>query len=179
MRPLEEARSILDKHGYALSFLQPDTLQFEDDALLGFICELPLQDILQSWNRRQDAFLTHNATSLRNSALKAWNLYSVFLTADRPNEREQKQLVDIQEDFRATRKIVHAAVETSSDVVRALYPFIPIQNVAALETTDSVRKLRGRLTGLPSKGVDALLDEHISTESLIRLFRESHENKTD
>ena len=107
---------------------------------------------MQSWCDRQDEFLKRNATLLRNSALKSWNLYSVFLSSGVPNENDKKQLVIIEEDFRASRKIVHTAIETASDVMRALYPFIPIQNIAALEGTDSIRRLRGRLTALPSPG---------------------------
>jgi hypothetical protein len=179
MRILEEARNVLDKYGYAVSSLGEDMLQFEDETLMGFICELPLESILQSWCDRQDEFLKRNATLLRNSALKSWNLYSVFLSSGIPNEDDKKRLDIIEEDFRASRKIVHAAIQTGSDVMRALYPFIPIQNIAALEGTDSLRKLRGRLTGLPSQAVDVLLDEHISEDSVLKSFQEAHETKTN
>jgi len=177
MRILEEARNVLTKYGYSVSSLTEDMLQFEDETLLGFICEMPLASIVQSWCDRQDEFLKRNATLLRNSALKSWNLYSVFLSSGIPNENDKKQLVMIEEDFRASRKIVHTAIETASDVMRALYPFIPIQNVAALEGTDSLQRLRGRLTALPSQAVDVLLDEHISEDSVLKSFQEAHETK--
>ena len=179
MRLLEEAGNVLRKHGYFLSFLHEDMLRFEDDTLLGFICELPLKSILDSWSNRQDEFLKKNAISLRNSALKSWNLYSVFISSDAPDETEQRALVEIEEDFRATRKIVQTGITTASEVTRALYPFIPIQNVAAVETADSLRKLRERLTGLPKDAIGALLDERISEDSLSKVFKEAHETKTD
>ena len=179
MRILEEARNVLTKYGYSVSSLTEDMLQFEDETLLGFICEMSLESIVQSWSARQDEFLTSNATLLRNSALKSWNLYSVFLSSGVPNENDKKQLVIIEEDFRASRKIVHTAIETASDVMRALYPFIPIQNIAALEGTDSLRRLRGRLAALPSQAVDVLLDEHISEDSLLKSFQEAHETKAN
>jgi hypothetical protein len=153
-------------------------LQFEEETLLGFICELSPNDILHTWTRRQDEFLNANASALRNSALKSWNLYSVFL-AGIPDAANQTQLAVIQEDFRATRKIVQTAIATAADVMRSLYPFIPIQNIAALETTDSLRKLRGRLSGLPTPAVAALLDEAIDEDSLLRIFQDSHEDKAD
>lgn len=179
MRLLEEAANVLRKHGYLLSFLHEDMLQFEDETLLGFICELPLNSILDSWNRRQDEFLKKNAISLRNSALKSWNLYSVFISSDVLDETEQRAVVEIEEDFRATRKIVQTGITTANEVTRALYPFIPIQNVAAVETADALRKLRERLTGLPKDATSALLDESISEDSLPKIFKEAHETKTD
>src|SRR5690348_10884318 len=120
MRILEEARSVLEKYSYLLSSMNSDMLEFEDETLMGFICELPLPDILQTWARRQDDFLKKNATALRNSALKSWNLYSIFLSSDKPDTANQRQLTNIQEDFRASRKIVQAGVETTNDVLRAL-----------------------------------------------------------
>ena len=63
--------------------------------------------------------------------------------------------------------------------MRALYPFIPIQNVAAVETTDSLRKLRERLTGLPKQAVSVLLDERISEDAVLKVFKEAHETKAD
>ena len=45
MRILEEARNVLIKYGYSVSSLTEDTLQFEDETLLGFICEMPLESI--------------------------------------------------------------------------------------------------------------------------------------
>lgn len=180
MRLLEEARTILDKYRYSMSSLGEDTLQFEDDTLLGFICELPLHTILESWERRQDDFLARNARVLRNSALKAWNLYSVFLSPDVPSKTDQKGLVNIEEDFRASRKVVHAGILTVTDVRRALYPFIPIQNIASLEESDSLQKLRRRLSELPRVAVDVLLDERLSDEeSILKRFQEAHEIKTN
>jgi hypothetical protein len=180
VRILEEARSVLEKNRYVVSSRGENTLQFEDETLLGFVCELPLQMLLQSWSRRQDEFLKSNARLLDNSALKAWNLYSVFLSSDVPDEAARKSLVAIEEDFRASRKIVLAGIQTATDVTRALYPFIPIQNIAALESSDSLRQLRSRLSALPSAAIDALLSERGGNqESLLKRFQEAHEIKTN
>ena len=73
---------------------------------LGFLCELSLDSLLQTWSRRQDDFLRSNARMLANSALKAWNLYSVFLSSDVPDEAARKGIITIEEDFRASTEII-------------------------------------------------------------------------
>jgi len=177
---LEEARNVLEQYHYIVSSRGDRMMQFEDETLMGFVCELPLPSIMQEWSRRQDTFLKSNAQVLANSALKAWNLYSVFLTADVPDENARKTLMAIEEDFRASRKVVTAGIQTVADVTRALYPFIPIQNVAALETSDSLRKLRGRLSALPKAALDALLSERVVNEaSILKSFLEAHEITTN
>lgn len=178
MRIIEEARDVLEKYGYTVSYRGNDMLQVEDETLLGFISELSLESLLETWSRRQDDFLTSNSSVLTNSALKAWNLYSVFLSSDIPDDAARKKITAIEEDFRATRKIVVAGVQTSADVIRSLYPFIPIQNIAALETSDSLRKLRGRLAALPAAAVDVLLRDPRGNESILKSFQEAHEIKT-
>jgi hypothetical protein len=179
VRIIEEARDVLEKYNYVVSIHGEDTLQFEDETLLGFLCVLSLESLLQTWSRRQDDFLRTNAPTLANSALKAWNLYSVFLSSDVPDEAARKSIITIEEDFRASRKVVLAGVQTTADVIRALYPFIPIQNIAALETSDSLRKLRERLSALPPAAVDLLLKEPSSNESILKSFQEAHEIKTN
>jgi hypothetical protein len=180
MRIVDEAQNILEKHHYTTSRLGEDMLQFEDETLLGFICELPLRTIVESWSSIQDEFLKRNAIVLRHSALKAWNLYSVFLSPDAPDEDDRRALVTIEEDFRASRKVVHTGIQTVTDVTRALYPFIPIQNIASLEESDSLHKLRGRLSELPRAAVDLLLNERVSDEqSILKRFQEAHEIKAN
>jgi hypothetical protein len=90
----------------------------------------------------------------------------------------RKTLALIEEDFRASRKVVFAGVQTTADVTRALYPFIPIQNIATLETSDSLRKLQDRLSVLPKAAVDVLLKEPRGNESILKSFQEAHEIKT-
>jgi hypothetical protein len=178
VRIIEEAKDVLEKYGYLVSFRGDDMLQFEDETLLGAISELSLKALLETWSRGQDDFLKSNARTLANSALKAWNLYSVFLSSDVPDEAARKKIIAIEEDFRATRKIALAGVQTSADVVRALYPFIPIQNIAVLEASDSLQKLRGRLGALPAPAVDVLLRDLRGNESILKSFQEAHEIKT-
>jgi hypothetical protein len=176
---LDEARRVLEKQGYALSLNSQDMLQFEDETLMGFICEAPLKSILEFWSSRQDEFLKSKASLLRRSALKSWNVYSVFLSSDVASDAERSQLVRIEEDFRVTRKIVQTGITTPSDVLRALYAFIPIQNVVSLDTANSIQTLRERLSELPPRALEALLDDQSSEDALLQTFLEAHDPKTN
>ncbi len=180
MKILEEARNILEANGYFVSPTSESTLEFEDETLVGFVCEAPLKEILQSWGAKQDQFIKDKATYLRKSALKSWNLYSVFLTGDPADDESRKVAARIEEDFRATRKIVHAGIATTTDVTHALYPFIPIQNVVGLSADDLKQKLGARLSMLPKEALQALMDQERFKDdrSLLRAFQEAHEIKS-
>ena len=179
MRILEESKRVLERHGYFVSPILEDAFHFEDDALIGFICELPLRQVLTTWSARQDDFVRQNAAILRKSSLKAWNLYSVFLSADSASPEDRKALISIEEDFHATRKIVQTEITTLTDVTRALYSFIPIQNLVTFSTDNTIRTLRTRLITLPSAAVDALLDQNKSDDLVVRAFQEAHAPKED
>src|ERR1700722_4932295 len=100
---LDEAKRVLERHHYLISSLGEDAFLFEDDALIGFVCEAPLRQILEIWNGRQTEFVNKHAGILRRSPLKAWNLYSVFLSSDPIGGPEIKRaLIKIEEDFHAT-----------------------------------------------------------------------------
>jgi hypothetical protein len=177
MKILEEAKKILETYEYFVSPLSASSFQFEDETLVGFLVEAPLSEILSSWSAQQDEFIREKATYLRKSALKSWNLYSVFLTADSPDEEARKSVARVEEDFRATRKIVQTGITTASDVQRALYPFIPIQNVVGISAEDLKQKLRSRLSALPQGALRALLDAAKSDNALLRDFEEAHDIK--
>jgi hypothetical protein len=177
MNILEEAKRILETNEYFVSPLSASSFQFEDEALMGFVMEAPLTEIVSSWSAQQDQFIRDKASFLRKSALKSWNLYSVFLTTDLPDEEARKSVARIEEDFRATRKIVQTGVATVSDVQRALYPLIPIQNAIDISAEDLKQKLRSRLSALPAAALQALLDSEKNERDLLREFEEAHEIK--
>lgn len=179
MRILDEAKRLLERHGYFASVTGQDMILFEDDSLIGFVCEGPLQQLLSTWGARQDEFVRKNAGPLRTSSTKAWNLYSVFLSADVPTPDDKKAITNIEEDFHATRKIVQTEVATLSDVTRALYSFIPIQNLVSLSTDNTLRTLRARLSSVPNAAVEALLDQSKSDDFVVQAFQEAHATKED
>jgi hypothetical protein len=104
----------------------------------------------------------------------------VFLSSDLADDETRKTVARIEEDFRATRKIVHTGITTSADVMHALYPFVPIQNVVSLSADDLKRKLSARLSMLPKEALQALMDQDQEKDdrSLLRAFQEAHEIKS-
>ena len=70
-----EARRILEKAGYRVFSRDSDTLQFEDETLLGFVsvCQSGEQ-IITRWRELQSEFLQKNSAPLRSSGLKSWSI---------------------------------------------------------------------------------------------------------
>src|SRR5882762_10019050 len=132
MNVLQEVRRTLQLNGYRVAYTREadDQIQFEDDSLMGFVWEAPtVAAIVVDWRQRQDDFLRRNANKLRSAEFKSWNIYSVFLTGESGSSIENTGLKEIEEDFRATRKIARGGIETTSQLLNALYPFIPIQHL--------------------------------------------------
>ena len=157
---ISEVRRVLEKNNYSVVRSgEPDNMvHFEDGNLMGFVWAAPtVEELLREWEDRQDLFLKLNSEPLRASELKAWNLYAVFLTTDKPSENERVALVQIEEDFRAARKIARAGLSTPGDVLNALLPFVPIQAMVSVGREDELGRLRQKVKSLPRAVVDTLL----------------------
>jgi hypothetical protein len=77
------------------------------------------------WREQQDGFLRTHAAGLRRDPSKAWNTYAVFLTAT-PVDQSAWDLLGIESDVAATRKIVRGGIITPADVRDALGPVLPL-----------------------------------------------------
>lgn len=135
-----------------------DTVVFEDDTILGFVAvHAGAEELIARWKDQQDTFLRNHAASLRRDPSKAWNTYSVFLTAA-PVDQNAWEMLGIESDVTATRKIVRGGIITAGDVRDALGPILPL--------------VAGRSSGETS--VDALLAEKLSQEesTLFQLVRD-------
>ncbi len=142
----DNVRAALEGAGYRVRAISENDLVFEDESLLGFVSvKDTVSAILDVWASEQDAFLKGNATQLRKEPRKAWNVYSVFLTEADCEAAQMSRVLDAEEDFRGTRKIVRCGLKTESDIQRALYPLLPIENVVALSSEDAMARVRGRL----------------------------------
>lgn len=140
----QEVISLLQDAGYRIqeNFDGMSSLYFEDSTIVGFASiEASHADILANWKPRQDAFLRSNAKLLRSSPMKGWNAYSVFLSSAPCTEEEQRKLYLIEEDFQGTRKIARSDILTREDLERALYPILPLRNVAPLQLGDPLERL--------------------------------------
>lgn len=103
-----------------------DTIVFEDDTILGFVAVHPgVEEMVARWRGQQDAFLRSNAANLRRDPSKAWNAYSIFLTAA-PVDQNAWEMLGIEADVAATRKIVRGGIITPPDVRDALAPVLPL-----------------------------------------------------
>lgn len=142
----EQARNILEANGYRVFSQDVSTLQFEDDTLLGFVtvCQSG-EEIVRIWRDRQAQFLRKNAAALRESGLKSWNVYSVFLADTNVSLEIKQHLINIEEDFQSTRKIAQSNLITLNDVMNALLPLLPIQNLVKLRQDDPLARLRSRI----------------------------------
>ena len=144
----QEVILLLQESGYKVreNFDGLSSLYFEDSTLMGFASvEATYSDIVSHWKSRQDEFLRTNAKRLRLAPLKAWNAYSIFLTSAACSVEEKRNLYLIEEDFQGTRKIARCDILTSDDVERALYPILPVRNIAPLQLGDPIERLWSKL----------------------------------
>lgn len=132
---------------------------FESAALMGFVHVFETADgLLAGWQVRQKTTLARHAAMLRGAGAKAWNVYSVFLTAEHA-PTHARAIERIEEDFTLTRKIARTAVTTAEDIERTLLPLMGIRAQPILGATNFEDRLRTRLKDVPPEAVTAFLNE--------------------
>jgi len=153
-----------------------DEIRFEDASVLGFVREFATaRHLIEEWQRAQDQFLRANAPALRRDRRKSWNAYSVLLTSQPASEEEAQRLITIEEDFRATRKVVRAAVSTDGDVESALAVLLPIRRRVRFVAEDALARVSDRLSALPRPALEALLRGATGEEFAQALLRGEEE----
>lgn len=129
---------------------------FENAMVVGFLHVFSTaEDLLAGWESAQRLVMARHSPALRGAGLKAWNVYSVFLTAD--SGPPGLTVEHIEEDFTATRKIARAGVRTPADLRRALLVLLPLQSAPVLAAADYDRRLRSRMKELSTGAVEAFL----------------------
>lgn len=132
---------------------------FESAALIGFVHIFETADTLMArWQGTQKATLARHAAMLRGAGAKAWNVYCIFLTAERA-PMLTRSIERIEEDFTLTRKIARAAVTTPEDVEKALLPLMGIRAQPVLGVTNFEDRLRNRLRDIPDEAVATFMNE--------------------
>ena len=132
---------------------------FESAALMGFVHVFDsARALLDEWKARQKQVLGQHATELRAAGTKAWNVYSLFLTAETAPD-QARAIERIEEDFEFTRKIARESVRTTDDVERALMPLISIRSKPLLRASNFNDRLRSRLKEMPQDAVTAFLSD--------------------
>ena len=144
---------------------------FESAALMGFVHIFDsASSLLKEWEIRQNQVLERHAAALRAAGAKAWNVYSIFLTAE-PAPEKTREIDRIEENFEFTRKIARASVRTDEDVERALLPLISIRSSPSLGMSNFNDRLRSRLKDLPQDAVTAFLN-NVSSSEIVRILGE-------
>jgi hypothetical protein len=175
---LTQSATLLNQFGYETEFLDmlnQRVLYFEDDSLLGLVWVDDVGTIIAKWQEVQDQFVRTNAAKLRQSLTKTWNLYMVCLASERCSAEQQMAFATIQENFRGARKIIQSGITGESQLVRALYPLLPIQNLVSLDAENPVGRIRERLKQLPMNAVDALVSNDLESDNALRTFLDAHE----
>lgn len=103
------------------------------------------EEIVTAWESIQDQFLRSNALRFAKDTTKAWNLYTVLLSTQMTTPEMAPRLFAIEEDFRGTRKIARGGVASREDILVALGPLLPLNNLVSVGPTDARQKLLDRL----------------------------------
>lgn len=145
---------------------------FESAALIGFVhVFLTAAELLARWQEMQTATLSRHGPALRAAGAKAWNVYSVFLTAEQASD-QQRAVERIEEDFAMTRKIARAGVRTQDDLERTLLPLTALRAQPLISDTDFEDRLRARLKDVPPSALAAFLGT-TSPEEVARMLAET------
>jgi hypothetical protein len=148
MQLIHETDSLLRKAGYRTERDLGDAslLYFENENILGFVRAFDtIREVLDGWQSGQDAYLRRSAASLRRDASKARNVYSVALSAAQATEYELSELIGVEENFAATRKIARAGITSRGDLGRAMAPILPLAVVKEAGDANPELTLRNRL----------------------------------
>jgi hypothetical protein len=145
MSLIEQVQSLLEGAGYQtyIHLSKSSAIWFEDPNIFGLVCEYEtVAELLTSWESDQDSIFRENVVSLTRLPEKAWNAYAVYVTSERAAEEELAALMDIEEDFYATRKIARSGLATAENVVAAILPLLEIRHSGALGTVSADWKAR-------------------------------------
>ena len=157
-----QAEIILREAGYDTwlwTGASPAVTCFENAALIGFVHVFAsAEELLASWETAQQAVLSRHTVALRAAGAKAWNVYSVFLTAEQASP-QQRAIERIEEDFSLTRKIARTAVRTPDDLELALLPLTSVKAQPLLGDANFEARLRSRLKEVPPDALTAFLGE--------------------
>ena len=145
------------------------TVGFEDDAVMGFVCVFDNpRDLVARWPVAEAALLAKHATRLRGAGDKAWNVYCAFVTPARASDDERREIRWIEEDLERTRKVTAAGLLTREDVTNALLPLLPIVSKPVLAHEDPGQRLRRRIAAIAPGIEDTALDPNVSAQDVVR-----------
>lgn len=167
---------VLQDAGYDTWLVSLDDLEaigFEDDAAMGFAYVFEnAATMLTRWRELETKLLTRHALSLQKAGEKTWNIYSVFLCAELASPDQLREIRWIEEDLERTRKITGCGLTSTSDVVTALLPLLPLQYQPSLDSEDFdlTQRLLKRIGNIAPAATHAALDTRVSPSEVVRLL---------
>jgi len=165
---------VLQEAGYQ-TWLSPvedvTAICFEDDTVMGYVCPFDQPSaLLARWRNVEFKFLARFAPRFREAEDKAWNVYSIFLSAGNASPDEAREIRRIDEDLEKTRKVAACGLVGQEDIITALLPILPIQYRPSLEGGDVTERLKKRIASIAPAAVDAALNEKIAPTEVVRLL---------
>jgi hypothetical protein len=167
---------VLQDAGYQTWLVSLDDLEaigFEDDGAMGFAYVFEdVATMLTRWRELETRLLTRHAPSLQKAGEKTWNIYSVFLCTELATPDQLREIRWIEEDLERTRKIAGCGLTSTSDVVTALLPLLPLQYQPLLDSEDFdlTQRLLKRIANIAPAATDAALDKEILPSEVVRLL---------
>lgn len=165
---------ILQEAGYStwLAPAEPSpAVCFEDDAIIGFAGFFPdTATLLERWRDFEISCLRRFAPGLRAAEGKAWNVYSLLLTAGPADEYQRSALAQLEENLDQTRKIAASGLASREDIVRAVLPVLPLQYQPRLDRENLTERLRNRIATIAPAVVKTALDDRVPPADVIALL---------
>lgn len=177
---LSVSHSILRDQGFSTRVIaigRASALAFEDDSVLGFVHVFEHSvEIVEQWQGVEKQFLQSNSAQFRKANEKAWNIYSVFLSADDADSEEKRKIRWVEEDLRFTRKLTACGIQSRHDLLTALLPLLGLQKKPFLQGDAFRTRLHRRLQTIAGASTDAIINESVPPIEAARLLRDSREN---
>jgi hypothetical protein len=147
------------------------TICFEDDTLIGFAHIYDnTTTLLSRWRASEERLLSQYALHLRQAEEKAWNVYSMFLSAEAPDETQRRELRQLEENLEQTRKIAAGGLNSRDDLITAILPILPLQYRPRLDNEDLTDRLRRRIATIAPAVAQVVLDIRVPAPEVVKLL---------
>lgn len=173
---LAQSEKLLRNEGFATQpYVANDTpgLLFEDSSVIGVLLTYRTTDhLLQNWELDSDVAVREHQFALRHAGQKAWNFYTVLLSAGEVTHPQTVRLSLIEENLTATRKLARGGVNEQTDLRAALLTFLPLQNAPSLEAVDLIAEIRIRASEVNEAVLYAFFSD-VTIPSVLRILEEA------
>src|ERR1035441_4200953 len=168
------AQAVLRESGYRTRLLplgQVSILSFEDYSVLGscYVFTNPVE-LLTEWKSIETELLNRYGARFRSAGDKAWNIYSVFLSAEIADPVQTREVRQIEENLERTRKVAACGVSTREAVQRAFLPLVRLQYRPTLQPEGLTERLQRRISTIAPSAANVVLKEDVQPIEVVRLL---------